>query len=296
VGAFSCSARRSAVGVYTCRVMLAHQRVPSGTGNPAAGTVLFLHGALGRGRNWRTVARRLVQARPEREAVLVDLRLHGDSRDLPGPHTLKAAADDVETLARSLDPPVRGVIGHSFGGKVALAWAARTASPLAEVWLLDSPPGARGEQPGLEDTLQVLRALEGVPYPVPSRQAFVDHLAKGGFSEGLAQWLATNLEHQDDGSYRLALDLGAIGELLADYVHHDLWAQVEQPGGTHHVHLVVGGRSRHFGPEDVTRAERAAASSPRVHLHLLPGAGHWLHMDAPDALLALLQASPPWRP
>ena len=36
--------------------------------------ILFLHGILGSGGNWRTFARRFVAARPDWAAVLVDLR------------------------------------------------------------------------------------------------------------------------------------------------------------------------------------------------------------------------------
>src|SRR5690606_11379756 len=81
--------------------------------------IVFLHGILGQGNNWRGIARQLVKARPAWGALLVDLRAHGDSRQLPPPDSLAAAADDVARLARTL--PVSAVLGHSFGGKVAVA-------------------------------------------------------------------------------------------------------------------------------------------------------------------------------
>ncbi len=40
----------------------------------------FLHGILGSGANWRTFAKQIVTAKPEWGALLVDLRLHGESR------------------------------------------------------------------------------------------------------------------------------------------------------------------------------------------------------------------------
>jgi len=51
-----------------------------------------LHGIFGSGRNWASVARRVVRARPEWGAVLVDLREHGESVGFEPPHTLDRAA------------------------------------------------------------------------------------------------------------------------------------------------------------------------------------------------------------
>ena len=37
----------------------------------------------------------------------------------------------------------------------------------------------------------------------------------------------------------------------------------------------------------------ADESRGRVHVHVLPDAGHWVHVDAPEALLALVVAAVP---
>src|SRR5262245_8884848 len=88
-------------------------------GGAPRGWLLLLHGILGSGANWRTIARRVVTARPELGAVLVDLRMHGRSQGAPPPHTIDTAAGDLVHLAAELS--LAAVVGHSFGGKVALA-------------------------------------------------------------------------------------------------------------------------------------------------------------------------------
>src|SRR5690606_3974496 len=106
-------------------------RTVRGTDDGRDGRRLYvLHGFFGQGRNWSSFARRLVELRPDWVVVLVDLRLHGDSLDLPGPHTLAAAAEDLVGLheaaaagaGNASDPPEAGsarpaLLGHSFGGK-----------------------------------------------------------------------------------------------------------------------------------------------------------------------------------
>ena len=99
--------------------------------------MLFLHGILGTRANWRGIARRFVEARPEWGAVLVDLREHGDSLGLPAPHSLHAAAEDVAELERSLAVPVEGALGHSFGGKVVLEWLRSRQGLHTEAWTID---------------------------------------------------------------------------------------------------------------------------------------------------------------
>ncbi|MFW6331186.1 MAG: alpha/beta fold hydrolase, partial [Gemmatimonadota bacterium] len=76
-----------------------------------------LHGIYGAGRNWASVARALVGARPGWGAVLVDLREHGESVGFEPPHTLESTAADLDGLEAG---PVEAVLGHSFGGKIAL--------------------------------------------------------------------------------------------------------------------------------------------------------------------------------
>ena len=41
--------------------------------------LLFLHGILGSGANWRSFARKILEPRPHWGALLVDLRMHGQS-------------------------------------------------------------------------------------------------------------------------------------------------------------------------------------------------------------------------
>src|SRR5690606_16267672 len=87
--------------------------------------MLFMHGILGTRANWRSFARSFTEARPDWAAVLVDLRHHGDSLELGGDDDLDACVDDLLALGGALDLPIRGALGHSFGGKVALALLAR---------------------------------------------------------------------------------------------------------------------------------------------------------------------------
>jgi len=285
---------------------LPHHALVAPEGEQPGGWILVLHGILGSGSNWRTIARRLVAARPDWGAVLVDLRMHGRSQDAPPPHALAAVAADLERLAEDLarrGMNVAGVAGHSFGGKAALALRASELGPeLRETWVLDASPSARpGTLAPLPDGVapsdaapgdgahEVLRMLESLPGQFSSRDEFLAAVTGRGFSRPLAEWLAMNLV-ADGERFRSRLDLGAIRALLSDYFEQDLWSAVEGdlPGVAR---FVVASRSSAVSAEDRRRLE-ALAGEEQIALHVLD-AGHWLHLDAPDALLDLFTAELP---
>jgi pimeloyl-ACP methyl ester carboxylesterase len=107
------------------------------------------------------------------------------------------------------------------------------------------------------------------------------HRAPGARADGAAGDAA--------GALRLRLDLADVRALLGDYFARDLWPAVEDPAMPGELIAVVGGASR-----TVPEADRARlAAAPRAALHVVPDAGHWLHIDAPAAVVDLLAAGLP---
>src|SRR5262245_5944599 len=139
--------------------------------------VYMLHGVFGSGRNWAGVARRLVRARPQLGVRLIDLRQHGSSQNFAPPHTLAAAAADLSQLARELNEEPAVVLGHSFGGKVALMYAREHGAQLEQVWIVDSTPEARAPGGSAWQMLQLVRAA---PREYKSREELVPYLEQNG--------------------------------------------------------------------------------------------------------------------
>jgi len=135
---------------------LHHERIGS-----APRALLVTHGILGTGANWRSIARKLVAARPDWAVELVDLRQHGRSEPGEPPHTLAAAAGDVRALLDEL-PDIVAVAGHSFGGKTMLAMRAIAPARLLATWIFDASPSTRD---GVSDptVARVLSLMERLP-------------------------------------------------------------------------------------------------------------------------------------
>jgi esterase len=262
--------------------ILAHSRVAA-EGRTPERWFLVLHGIYGSGRNWGSVARRVVEARPEWGALLVDLRQHGGSRDLPGPHTLAAAAADVDALVEHLDFHAAAVVGHSFGGKVALMYADHHGDELRQVWVMDSTLEVREPSGSAWRIIDIVRSL---PQEFASRDELAAALERHGYARPLGLWLAMNLEREGDG-FRWRLDWDAVEEMLRDYFRTDLWKVVETPPNQVEVHVVKATDSDALGEEDVARIEAAGRAGGRTFLHRVEG-GHWINTENPDAVVRLL--------
>ena len=221
--------------------------------------------------------------RPEWAARLIDLRQHGDSQGFAPPHTIEAAARDLDELATANSESPAAILGHSFGGKVALMYAREHAQSIDHVWVIDSTPDARTPDGSAWEMLGLLREL---PAEFGSRDELVGLLRERRLSTPLAQWMATNLAQGDDGRYRWRFDLDALEELLRAFFDVDLWGVLENPPGDAHIHMVKAKESNILTPEAIHRIEQLAKNG-RVHLHIIDG-GHWVNADNPDALLALM--------
>ena len=238
-----------------------------------------LHGIYGAGRNWGSVARSLVRERPEWGAVLVDLREHGDSTGFEPPHTLERTAGDLDGLDTG---PVRTVLGHSFGGKIALI-RGREDETVEQVWVVDSTPEAAEPQGSAWEMLQVLRSL---PDRFDDRDAAVEALAEKGVDRPVALWMTTNLEADGDG-YRWRIDLDDMEALLRDFFDTDLWDVVESPRSGLELHFIRATESSVLSAGALGRIREAGERTGRVFLHEVAG-GHWLNADNPDAVVELL--------
>lgn len=247
------------------------------------------HGIFGTGGNWRSIARKFVEAAPGWGAVLIDLRGHGKSSAGPGPHTLAACAHDLAaTFAElaSAGMPVHALSAHSFGGKAALALSAIDSDALpVHRFILDSTPSARPHawEVPLHTVPKVLALLESLPPTWPSRDAFVAAVVAAGQPLAIAQWLGLSVQRNSD-VYQLQLNLPVIRALLDDYFARDMWTSLDDARAA--IDFIVASRGNTLSEADVARLTTAPS-----HVHTVTlDAGHWLHVDAPSAVVAHLVA------
>jgi pimeloyl-ACP methyl ester carboxylesterase len=269
---------------------------------PDPPTCVLLHGILGSRKNWGSFAKRLAQEFPLWQFLLVDLRCHGDSASIKkgGPHTVSSAALDVLKLVGQLRLTPRVLVGHSFGGKVALSMVEQAAKPLARpvrVWVLDATPGkVRAGGDGEDHPGELISFLRNMPDQVPSKQQVTDSLVQQGFSLEVARWVVTNLRRNAPQNFSWTFDLNGIADMYESYEKANLWEIVENVPRGVHINFLKAERSLHrWALEDLQRIhaaeEVASDEGAGVQMHVLQDAGHWVHADNPDGLFKILSAT-----
>jgi pimeloyl-ACP methyl ester carboxylesterase len=123
--------------------------------------VVLLHGLASQRRFWNLVVRRLGGV----PVLAIDARGHGDSEQPETGYDLDTVADDIALAVRAAGLTRACVVGHSWGGSVALTLAARHPDLVASVVAIDGgfvEPG-RGEP-----RAEVRRRLEPPQVAVPA--------------------------------------------------------------------------------------------------------------------------------
>ncbi len=247
---------------------LLHHKI-KGSGKP----FVFLHGLLGSGDNWKSIAR---EYEPDFAAILVDQRNHG--RSFHADHmSYREMAKDIADLIAALDLGPAIVLGHSMGGKVAMSLARLYPEHCDRLIIVDSSP--LEFQSGHKDIIDLIADTDLSEYE--DRKAIEAHLTQGLQSQGLAYFIMKNITREGK-SYRWKLNIDVIQshypEIMAGIL--DLGEDFSRPSL-----FIKGEESDYIGYDE----ERAIYSHfDDVDVISVKNAGHWVHSDQPDELKSII--------
>ncbi|MFC5995527.1 alpha/beta fold hydrolase [Pseudonocardia hispaniensis] len=159
-------------------------------GSPDGIPVLALHGATGHGARWRPLA----EAVPELRWIGVDLRGHGRSPWSPPWGIEQHVRDAIEVLDR-LEIADVAVVGHSFGGAIAVHLARAAPDRVERLVLLDPAIGLDPDD--MLETAEDMRADETYPDIDAARADRADRW-KGVAPELIDAEVAAHLAHFED--------------------------------------------------------------------------------------------------
>lgn len=228
--------------------------------------IIILHGFFASSRNWRLIAQRLAR---RYHVYVPDMRNHGASAHHPLMDYPAMSAD----LLRFIDDrglETANLLGHSMGGKIAM-WLALTApNRVDKLIVADIAPVSYTHS--FDPTVQALKSL---PLAEISNRKQAETLLAADIPElSYRQFLLQNLELKD-GSYCWRLDLD-IFQRTAHHIAAFPNAQQLAPFNGKAL-FIAGGDSNYVKPEDLNEL------FPKATFHALADAGHWLHVQQPDA-------------
>jgi pimeloyl-ACP methyl ester carboxylesterase len=245
--------------------------IEAGQGRPVA----LLHGLFGQAANFGTIQKRLAA---NRRVIALDLRNHGDSPHAPSMHYADMAEDVLETL-RAMKALPCPLVGHSMGGKVAMAAALEAPAAVPRLVVADIAPVPY--RTGFRAYLDAMAAIPLLPGLTRGQADAV--LAPAIDDPRIRGFLLQSLVVGQAPRWRIGL-----AEIAAALPEIEAWDAAEEaryPGPA----LFLGGDRSDYIREAYRPAIRALF--PAARFATLRDAGHWLHADNPDGFLAVVDSA-----
>lgn len=226
--------------------------------------IIFAHSAGGDISHWSAQLERL---RKTRRAIALDLRGHGNSQaPQDGDYRLQSQAGEIEAVVNALGIQRFVLVGHSMGASVAVAFAGMHPERLAGLALVDCN-GDPSQFP--EDRKrQMVAALESDSFKALT-DSYWGQLLEGSFPEVRKRVL------KGMKALPKAIVISQVKELL----WFDPKPFLDKYQGP--VISIVAPAN------DTPHSLQRYLGLPYV---IIPGAGHWLHLDKPDEFNRVLDA------
>lgn len=246
-------------------------------GSPDQPAVMFLHGFMGRGADWTPI----IDAVQDRAyGLVVDLPGHGASVDLPeDAYTMAATAQHLADVLDAEDITRCRVVGYSMGGRTALYFALTHPDRCAQLMLESASPGLRTEAERAARRRVDRQRAERIASDFDAflqdwyRMPLFASLARHDLVDEMIQRRRHNRPDE------LVKSLQGMGT----GAQPSLWERIPN--------LRISTRTLTGALDDkyvgITRG--MTALNPRIQSILIPGAGHTVHAERPEAFINALR-------
>ena len=245
--------------------------------------VAFLHGLMGRGKNFTRFAKDLSA---QCTSLLVDLPNHGTS----GWTDEFSYEDMADTVAEALRAKSGGrkimLVGHSMGGKVAMVLALRHPDLVDRLIVEDISP--RLSPQATDEFVHLLGTMLRMDLDSYESRAEADAvMAEHVHDARVRGFLLQNLR-REGGRFAWQPNVAMLFEHLEAVGSFPDPAAPEDPDRVFDrpVLWLAGANSDYVRDEDVPRMKDLF---PRVVRVTVRDAGHWLHADQPEAFVSAVR-------
>ena len=236
--------------------------------------VLILHGFLGSGDNWISIARKL---NIEGFTIhLIDQRNHGRSFHSDNFDYEFMSNDLLEYINHhNIKNPI--LIGHSMGGKTVMKFSLKFPKLVHKLFVLDISPK---EYPVHHQ--QIINSLISIDFSkLDTRKKIDAELRKSIEQQGLRNFLMKNVYRKDNKILDFRFNLNCLSKNIAsisEEVNSDNKFIDE-------VYFFKGSLSEYIMDEDNALIYKLFPNSKFIKIQ---NAGHWLHADNPNDFLSEL--------
>jgi len=252
-------------------------------GPESAPPVVLLHGVTGHARSWDALARDLSA---DFRVIALDQRGHGDSDRAPdGDYRVATMAGDLTGFVDALGLERFALVGHSMGGRVGIAYADGHAARIERICIVDIGPEIHA--PGME---RIRQMMAGAPERIESEEQAVEFVLRANprmVEAGLRDRVRHGLKRLPDGGFEWKYDK-ALRDMMRQGGRRDsidLWEPLRRIAAPA---LLVRGAESDILSADV--AKRMIEALPDGRLVEIPGAGHTVPADQPEAFARAVRA------
>ena len=249
-------------------------------GDDSSPKLVFLHGIMGQGRNWASIAKRFSR---NFQCLIYDQRGHGKSFQPQSGFTLEDYSKDLEDLLNSLgwNEPIY-LVGHSMGGRVALNFAHQNPERVKKLVIVDIGPSS-----DWQSMAAIIEKLDFVPTPFDSREearGFFDQqfLPRYG-NKMISDFFYSNLSSQN-GQFDWIFSKELIRKTLETSRNRDYWAEFKEL--SMETMFIRGGKSTDLKKDDF---EKVLANNSRIQGVEVAEAGHWVHAEKPTETIRIIE-------
>lgn len=230
---------------------------------------VILHGLFGFSDNWQTHAKKLAEYY---RVILVDQRNHGHS-DWSNDFSYELMAEDLHELCVDLKLEKIILMGHSMGGKTAMLFAQHYPDVIDKLIVVDM-----GIKRYPMHHQQILAGLNEIDLSQINVRSEVDEILKNYIdSVGIRQFLLKNIYWKEKGKLAWRMNIPVLERemdaILTSLNIEDCFIPTL---------FIRGELSNYILDEDIESIEN---SFPDSELVTIPGAGHWVHAEAPELFL-----------
>jgi lipase len=242
-------------------------------GDPSGVPLLAVHGVTGHGRRYRRLAE---EALPGRRTLAVDLRGHGRST-YDGPWSIPQHVADIVDTLDSCGMGAIDVIGHSYGGAIALALLIAAPDRVRRLVLLDPALAQSGERASQLAT----HTIDDPGWATVEEATIARNAGLGDeINPGVVEDIADHLVGGEDGRFRFRYHKPAVVTAWGE-VCTPLPDELEAVPAL----LVVADRAELVSPEiEAGLVELFGGTLDVVHLD----SGHMLYWDRFDETAAAI--------
>ncbi|MGJ8548008.1 alpha/beta fold hydrolase [Winogradskyella wichelsiae] len=228
---------------------------------------IILHGFLGMGDNWKTLAKHFSES--NFEVHLVDQRNHGRSFHSDD-FDYELLAEDLKTYCQTNNLEDIILLGHSMGGKTAMLFASKYPELLSKLIVADISPRY---YPVHHDA--ILDGLSQLDFTTIKTRGEADQVLSNYVSDtGTRMFLLKNLYWVKKGQLGLRINLQSLKEHVSEVGE----ALPSHSTFNKDTLFLRGDRSEYIAEADEAIIHR---HFPNAKITTISNAGHWLHAENP---------------